>query len=69
MKGSQHNDPFLPNKGEEEKLGENKKVLKTKTNNAGGTLGGISSGSNIVTFYDVNIHFSTLELPSSLCLR
>lgn len=49
MKGSQHNDPFVPNKAEEEKLGENKKVLKTKTNNAGGTLGGISSGSNIVT--------------------
>jgi chorismate synthase len=38
MKGSEHNDPILVKKG----------VLKTKTNNAGGILGGISNGMPIV---------------------
>lgn len=38
MFGSQHNDSFC--------LDENKKV-RTKTNNSGGILGGISSGENI----------------------
>jgi len=37
LRGSQHNDPFMI---------ENKK-LKIKTNYAGGTLGGISTGENI----------------------
>jgi len=52
MQGSQHNDPFYLVKGEDEDK-EEKKVnepfkLSTKSNNAGGTLGGISSGENIV---------------------
>ncbi len=37
MKGSEHNDEFYIKNGE----------IKTKSNNAGGTLGGISSGENI----------------------
>lgn len=42
LMGSQHNDPFSkhPNAGAP--------VLVPKTNNAGGTLGGISSGANIL---------------------
>ena len=39
MRGSQHNDPFEAGNGG---------VLGVKTNNAGGTLGGISSGAPIV---------------------
>lgn len=38
MKGSENNDEFLHTKGR----------IRTKTNNAGGTLGGISSGEDIV---------------------
>ncbi len=38
MRGSEHNDPFF--------IDENKKI-KTKTNHAGGTLGGISTGEDI----------------------
>lgn len=58
MQGSQHNDMFYVQKQEsdskeEEKSNEVKK-LATKTNNAGGTLGGISSGGNIVySFLDM----------------
>ncbi len=37
MRGSEHNDPFEINEGE----------IRTKTNNAGGTYGGISSGETI----------------------
>ena len=37
MKGSQHNDEFIVKNG----------VVKTKTNHAGGTLGGISNGETI----------------------
>lgn len=37
MKGSEHNDQFISEGGK----------IKTKTNNAGGTLGGISSGETI----------------------
>lgn len=54
MKGSEHNDAFVPKekeikegKDEEKKTGD-KELLSTKSNNAGGTLGGISSGENIV---------------------
>lgn len=39
MKGSQHNDPFIPGNGE----------ITTASNHAGGILGGISSG-NPITF-------------------
>jgi chorismate synthase len=39
LKGSQHNDPFVAD--------DNKKI-RTKTNNAGGVLGGISTGEDIV---------------------
>jgi hypothetical protein len=67
MKGSQHNDSFLKlDKGEEEKLDEKKKNLQTKTNNAGGTLGGISSGENIVHLHLHFFNVSISELPSSL---
>jgi chorismate synthase len=38
MKGSEHNDVFYSDKSE----------IRTKTNYAGGTLGGISNGENIV---------------------
>ncbi|MBI5135263.1 chorismate synthase [Candidatus Uhrbacteria bacterium] len=38
LKGSQHNDEFVP---------AEKGSIRTKTNNAGGTLGGISSGEMI----------------------
>ena len=37
MRGSEHNDPFEIQDGE----------IRTKTNNAGGTIGGISSGETI----------------------
>jgi len=40
MRGSQHNDAFEKADGD--------RLLKTKTNNAGGTLGGISSGADII---------------------
>mmetsp|Transcript_13450 Transcript_13450/g.16289 ORF Transcript_13450/g.16289 Transcript_13450/m.16289 type:complete len:486 (-) Transcript_13450:154-1611(-) len=40
LRGSEHNDPFEAAEGDVK--------LKPKTNNAGGTLGGISSGQNIV---------------------
>ena len=39
MKGSEHNDPFLPTASDE---------LKTATNNSGGIQGGISNGEDIV---------------------
>merc|ERR1719188_482272 len=42
MLGSQHNDPFV--KDESKKDGP---ILKTTSNFAGGTLGGISSGANV----------------------
>ena len=52
MKGSQHNDHFVSKEGksdkEEKKIDDQPALLKTKTNNSGGTLGGISSGENIV---------------------
>ena len=38
MRGSQHNDPFYTDENGE---------IRTKTNNAGGTLGGISTGETI----------------------
>merc|ERR1719201_778677 len=40
MKGSAHNDHFAKAVGS--------KLLRSVTNNAGGTLGGISSGENVV---------------------
>jgi len=40
MKGSEHNDPFYFDK--------KKKKIKTRTNHAGGILGGISNGEPIV---------------------
>lgn len=49
MRGSEHNDAFTaPN--EETKITDKDDIPKLglKTNNAGGTLGGISSGGNIV---------------------
>lgn len=52
MKGSEHNDVFYSDKSE----------IRTKTNYAGGTLGGISNGENIyfsVAFKPV----STIGLP------
>ena len=39
MKGSEHNDPFLPSDSNQ---------LKTATNNSGGIQGGISNGEDIV---------------------
>jgi len=43
MRGSQHNDPFEKNVGAK----DGAVCLRTKTNHAGGTLGGISSGANV----------------------
>jgi chorismate synthase len=40
QKGSEHNDPFYFDKG--------KRKIKTKTNNSGGVLGGISNGEDLV---------------------
>jgi chorismate synthase len=54
MKGSEHNDAFIPKqkqegeKFEEKKIGDDVELLSTKSNNSGGILGGISSGENIV---------------------
>merc|ERR1711904_694267 len=42
MKGSQHNDPFMKNP---EATNGTKTAIVTSSNYAGGTLGGISSGS------------------------
>tara|TARA_B100000965_G_scaffold189418_1_gene158128 strand:- start:873 stop:1304 length:432 start_codon:yes stop_codon:yes gene_type:complete len=39
LKGSEHNDPFLPSDSDR---------LKTATNNSGGIQGGISNGEDIV---------------------
>ena len=50
MKGSEHNDPFMRKNIEKNDLLKLKESvpIKPKTNNAGGILGGISSGENIV---------------------
>ena len=68
MRGSEHNDPF--------RIDENRKV-RTTTNHAGGTIGGISSGEDIffrVAFkpvstimkkqQTVNIHNNEIELEA-----
>eukprot|EP01017_Pseudomicrothorax_dubius_P009589 TRINITY_DN13289_c0_g1_i2.p1 TRINITY_DN13289_c0_g1~~TRINITY_DN13289_c0_g1_i2.p1 ORF type:complete len:432 (-),score=74.29 TRINITY_DN13289_c0_g1_i2:95-1390(-) len=47
MRGSQHNDIFISAPPEEQKEDGNVQKLRTKSNNAGGILGGISSGENI----------------------
>ena len=55
--GSQHNDMFIGNSDEEEKkifgiesaILDTESLLATKTNNAGGTLGGITNG-NFINF-------------------
>jgi chorismate synthase len=49
MNGSQHNDAFYADNCTTEV--SKRPMLKTSTNNSGGTLGGISTGSNIVTFF------------------
>ena len=41
MTGSEHNDPFYLEEGETQRI-------RTRTNNSGGTQGGISNGENIV---------------------
>ena len=43
MRGSDHNDEFLP----QTPKGALIKKISTKTNNSGGTLGGISTGQDI----------------------
>jgi chorismate synthase len=50
LRGSQHNDPFLPaaGGGGGGGGGDGAVLLRTATNNAGGTLGGISNGADIV---------------------
>jgi chorismate synthase len=59
LRGSQHNDPFVPataaagggggnDGGSGGGAPEGTVLLRTATNNAGGTLGGISSGADIV---------------------
>lgn len=47
MKGSEHNDLFI--KQLDKSLDINAPI-KQKTNNSGGTLGGITNGENIVRF-------------------
>ena len=42
MTGSEHNDPFYLEEGDETQQ------IRTRTNNSGGTQGGISNGENIV---------------------
>ncbi len=42
MTGSEHNDPFYLEEGDETQR------IRTRTNNSGGTQGGISNGENIV---------------------
>jgi len=70
LRGSQHNDSFLstksgkdlPNEEAKEVANSSIQKLNTKSNNAGGTLGGISTGENIyfkVAFKPV----STIGLP------
>ena len=60
MKGSEHNDAFIKKtpvcvKVKEDPSPQHKSVLiKQKTNNAGGILGGISNGENIVFFSLIN---------------
>jgi chorismate synthase len=69
LRGSQHNDAFIfpkTNDITEEIKSDELSMLKTKTNNAGGTLGGISTGANIyfkVAFKPV----STIGLPQDTC--
>ena len=50
LRGSQHNDAFVSSniKPVENSTGSAKVLLRTTTNNAGGTLGGISSGADLV---------------------
>jgi len=51
LRGSQHNDPFVPvagGGGGGAAAAEGTLLLRTATNNAGGTLGGISNGADIV---------------------
>lgn len=48
MKGSEHNDLFI--KQSDKSLDINAPI-KQKTNNSGGTLGGITNGENIVRLY------------------
>jgi chorismate synthase len=53
LRGSQHNDPFVPGSGVPLAGGgggggAGPVLLRTATNNAGGTLGGISNGADIV---------------------
>ena len=45
LKGSEHNDPFLPSDSNQ---------LKTATNNSGGIQGGISNGEDIVLRVGLN---------------
>lgn len=45
MKGSEHNDVFTKKNQNDEKTMNS---IEQITNNAGGTLGGISNGENIV---------------------
>ena len=44
LRGSVHNDPFIPDATND---GAGIARLRTKTNNAGGTLGGISNGEDL----------------------
>ena len=60
MKGSEHNDPFMRKvieKNDFLTLLKESAPIKPKTNNAGGILGGISSGENIVKFFYKNHSF------------
>lgn len=52
MKGSEHNDVFTKKNQNDEKIMHSS--IEQTTNNAGGTLGGISNGENIV----INIFLS-----------
>jgi len=63
LHGSEHNDTFYSENidVENKKSSQETILLKTKTNHAGGTLGGISSGQNIVkkhlSILDILLHF------------
>ena len=49
LRGSQHNDPFIATTGKSDNSDKGEPhLLQTATNNAGGTLGGITSGQDIV---------------------
>lgn len=59
LKGSENNDEFIFDKGK----------IHTKTNNAGGILGGISTGENIVVRFAVKPPASILQKQKTVTVK